>query len=140
MDSASGRASTAVHGFFFNDTATTEIYPLPLHDALPIYREAERVEPAHARRGGEGEVVGDFLGAGRHDGVESGGWRGPLVVPASNGDCTSRTAAVIHDELNIGLTDRGGTGVNDRAKRAACERENGHCCESTSHRFHPPMT
>src|SRR3989449_9430657 len=22
--------------FFFNDTATTEIYPLPLHDALPI--------------------------------------------------------------------------------------------------------
>src|SRR6202453_1952844 len=24
--------------FFFNDTATTEIYPLPLHDALPIPR------------------------------------------------------------------------------------------------------
>src|SRR2546430_9186029 len=23
--------------FFLNDTATTEIYPLPLHDALPIY-------------------------------------------------------------------------------------------------------
>src|SRR3712207_9170057 len=23
---------------FFNDTATTEIYPLPLHDALPISR------------------------------------------------------------------------------------------------------
>src|SRR2546425_11506458 len=27
--------------FFFNDTATTEIYTLPLHDALPIYREAQ---------------------------------------------------------------------------------------------------
>src|SRR2546429_7327660 len=26
--------------FFFNDTATTEIYPLSLHDALPIYIEA----------------------------------------------------------------------------------------------------
>src|SRR5256886_12779380 len=25
--------------FFFNDTATTEIYPLSLHDALPIYLE-----------------------------------------------------------------------------------------------------
>src|SRR3712207_8990473 len=25
--------------FFLNDTATTEIYPLPLHDALPIYLE-----------------------------------------------------------------------------------------------------
>src|SRR3712207_9091845 len=24
--------------FFFNDTATTEIYPLSLHDALPISR------------------------------------------------------------------------------------------------------
>src|SRR5438552_12959392 len=30
------------HCFFFNDTATTEIYTLSLHDALPIsvYREA----------------------------------------------------------------------------------------------------
>src|SRR3989442_13327862 len=25
--------------FFFNDTATTEIYTLSLHDALPIYRK-----------------------------------------------------------------------------------------------------
>src|SRR3712207_7749211 len=25
--------------FFFNDTATTEIYTLSLHDALPIYTE-----------------------------------------------------------------------------------------------------
>src|SRR3712207_7933402 len=27
--------------FFFNDTATTEIYTLSLHDALPIFRHAE---------------------------------------------------------------------------------------------------
>src|SRR5256885_8120832 len=27
--------------FFFNDTATTEIYTLSLHDALPIYLEAQ---------------------------------------------------------------------------------------------------
>src|SRR5260370_31554679 len=26
--------------FFFNDTATTEIYTLSLHDALPIYHDA----------------------------------------------------------------------------------------------------
>src|SRR3989441_7015489 len=31
--------------FFFNDTATTEIYTLSLHDALPICRR-----PAHDRR------------------------------------------------------------------------------------------
>src|SRR5215475_598194 len=28
--------------FFFNDTATTEIYTLSLHDALPIYGPASR--------------------------------------------------------------------------------------------------
>src|SRR5256885_17030653 len=27
--------------FFFNDTATTEIYTLSLHDALPIYRACD---------------------------------------------------------------------------------------------------
>ena len=29
-------AAEADFGFFFNDTATTEIYTLSLHDALPI--------------------------------------------------------------------------------------------------------
>src|SRR6266481_4365076 len=29
--------------FFFNDTATTEIYTLSLHDALPIYRDERRL-------------------------------------------------------------------------------------------------
>src|SRR5438874_8268466 len=29
--------------FFFNDTATTEIYTLSLHDALPIYRHRGRL-------------------------------------------------------------------------------------------------
>src|SRR2546429_5448848 len=31
-----GRLHAAVCFFFLNDTATTEISPLPLHDALPI--------------------------------------------------------------------------------------------------------
>src|SRR5437016_14564058 len=30
--------------FFFNDTATTEIYTLSLHDALPIYSRGQRIE------------------------------------------------------------------------------------------------
>src|SRR2546421_4522575 len=29
--------------FFFNDTATTEIYTLSLHDALPIFQNHERI-------------------------------------------------------------------------------------------------
>src|SRR3712207_8828545 len=31
--------------FFFNDTATTEIYTLSLHDALPICRRRQRFLP-----------------------------------------------------------------------------------------------
>src|SRR2546426_11600579 len=40
--------------FFFNDTATTEIYTLSLHDALPIYHAgcARRQRAA----GGAGEI------------------------------------------------------------------------------------
>src|SRR2546427_13040573 len=38
--------------FFFNDTATTEIYTLSLHDALPISRGTpSRRSPIAARRG-----------------------------------------------------------------------------------------
>src|SRR2546422_7644228 len=34
--------------FFFNDTATTEIYTLSLHDALPISRDRERASRRRA--------------------------------------------------------------------------------------------
>src|SRR3712207_7672903 len=33
--------------FFFNDTATTEIYTLSLHDALPILANLRRVVESH---------------------------------------------------------------------------------------------
>src|SRR2546423_6583570 len=33
--------------FFFNDTATTEIYTLSLHDALPISFSSGKVRPNH---------------------------------------------------------------------------------------------
>src|SRR6202051_5424375 len=40
--------------FFFNDTATTEIYTLSLHDALPIYHVADAFDqgtpPGQAER------------------------------------------------------------------------------------------
>src|SRR5438874_6453889 len=38
--------------FFFNATATTEIYTLSLHDALPIRRWADEITP-----GPDGDVV-----------------------------------------------------------------------------------
>src|SRR3712207_8493795 len=45
--------------FFFNDTATTEIYTLSLHDALPISGAALRPAPALRPAAGRG---------GRHGG------------------------------------------------------------------------
>src|SRR2546427_3090103 len=47
--------------FFFNDTATTEIYTLSLHDALPIWRSA------HAgQHFDQGRVFGGWQIAGLH--------------------------------------------------------------------------
>src|SRR5438105_12494667 len=44
--------------FFFNDTSTTEIYTLSLHDALPICRAHRRLDREAARLEGELDVVG----------------------------------------------------------------------------------
>src|SRR3712207_7432874 len=62
--------------FFFNDTATTEIYTLSLHDALPICRAARRhardLLPADPERAGL-PAGGDPLRLGLgHDGAAAG--------------------------------------------------------------------
>src|SRR2546427_7135770 len=44
--------------FFFNDTATTEIYTLSLHDALPIWCGHVRRRPRPAGTGGRGDRGG----------------------------------------------------------------------------------
>src|SRR5256885_15969378 len=44
--------------FFFNDTATTEIYTLSLHDALPILERPELPETIR----GESKLVLDEIG------------------------------------------------------------------------------
>src|SRR3712207_9394440 len=57
---------------FYNDSATTEIYTLSLHDALPISREeSEQPQRAHAGTGPGADddmvVDGDAEGARRND-------------------------------------------------------------------------
>src|SRR5688572_33496341 len=56
--------------FFFNDTATTEIYTLSLHDALPIF--GDLADRCPLRRMGPmtpGGIVGDAIGGiGDHHG------------------------------------------------------------------------
>src|SRR5437667_9280895 len=44
--------------FFFNDTATTEIYTLSLHDALPIYSDGRRGSDDRQRNAGLREREG----------------------------------------------------------------------------------
>src|SRR5690606_40972150 len=44
--------------FSFNDTATTEIYPLSLHDALPISQRAQPLSLV-ATKGHSNETAGD---------------------------------------------------------------------------------
>src|SRR3712207_8166923 len=50
--------------FFFNDTATTEIYTLSLHDALPIYGSGERVEEVTDLPQGHAEALLDLAQGG----------------------------------------------------------------------------
>src|SRR2546422_6967036 len=66
--------------FFFNDTATTEIYTLSLHDALPICQR-QRVE----RRGLESR-------SGRRAEAAGGGPPLRLVVQARRGTCVKEAA------------------------------------------------
>src|SRR6266496_6681571 len=49
--------------FFFNDTATTEIYTLSLHDALPIYGVRPGAPPLRQDTRA-GRLVGRLGGAG----------------------------------------------------------------------------
>src|SRR5207249_7695400 len=54
------RSTIMSYFFFFNDTATPEIYTLSLHDALPICFDA----PRHLQRVGPGEFLDDEEEAG----------------------------------------------------------------------------
>src|SRR2546430_13333730 len=56
--------------FFFNDTATTEIYTLSLHDALPISRESPAtvcVEVSNRGRAGGSARTGKRRAIGRRN-------------------------------------------------------------------------
>src|SRR2546429_9631347 len=48
---------TIIVFFFFNDTATTEIYTLSLHDALPILPASQRLSAASPSTPCAGSVV-----------------------------------------------------------------------------------
>src|SRR2546430_15460542 len=70
--------------FFFNDPATTEIYTLSLHDALPIYAVLVEVaagerEPGVAGDGGEGELMALLVAGAQHQPLPVGAGRAPRM-------------------------------------------------------------
>src|SRR2546427_6021724 len=78
--------------FFFNDTATTEIYTLSLHDALPI--SPDTLTPSR------GPV---FLCTHMHK-PTGGGSMGPLVVLAySGGDRKSTRLNSSHSQISYAV-------------------------------------
>src|SRR2546427_11541821 len=110
--------------FFFNDTATTEIYTLSLHDALPILlgrRGRERpgradvedhdawpgaelepaagVEVAQGRVAHEEERVPEHL----HAGLKPVGGRHGVVVPGRPALLSKRALAVLRSEQKARL-------------------------------------
>src|SRR2546430_3860537 len=78
--------------FFFNDTATTEIYTLSLHDALPIYR----LDPDHAGLVQE-RVVGHARRRQR-PGVREGGAR-----PGRGADRKSTRLNSSHSQISYAV-------------------------------------
>src|SRR6266567_6529502 len=90
--------------FFFNDTATTEIYTLSLHDALPISRPGRAAtcttepEPRSRRYGATAWVSHSAVPAltsimsRRSSGVAASAsprWYVPMVLTSTSGDPTS---------------------------------------------------
>src|SRR5690554_7817570 len=86
--------------FFFNDTATTEIYTLSLHDALPIYGQRRlQLVPAEYEDGGPCYKLHQWLQQNARDygfffpyaryqgGVAAEPWHlsyAPLALPCQN--------------------------------------------------------
>src|SRR3712207_8833513 len=62
--------------FFFKNTATTEIYPLPLHDALPIWLRVHVIPPLdgiYAQWDFNANRMKRFYNSSRLDGVDVDG-------------------------------------------------------------------
>src|SRR2546430_10143754 len=71
------RADTSIL-FFFNDPATTEIYPLSLHDALPISISEPR--DAAAAPTGTGPAVRRLTAAALHELLRDAGSPVPRLI------------------------------------------------------------
>ena len=89
--------------FFFNDTATTEIYTLSLHDALPIYDDSEIINIGT----GEDLSIGDL--AALIKGITS--YDGEIVYDVTKPDGTPRKLLDVSKLNSLGWKAK--TGLRD---------------------------
>src|SRR3712207_9532200 len=82
--------------FFFNDTATTEIYTLSLHDALPIFQIVGPVE-------GEPPHVGRLDADRRPAGTAVETAEGALLVPCLQKDRKSTRLNSSHANISYAV-------------------------------------
>src|SRR2546427_1170640 len=83
--------------FFFNDTATTEIYTLSLHDALPICFEHELAVIVAARA-----VAGALLAGQRHQ-VEVAARGAARIVAIVHADRKSTRLNSSHSQISYAV-------------------------------------
>src|SRR5688572_7395617 len=105
--------------FFFNDTATTEIYTLSLHDALPIFTtQAWAAYNRNQRTFPDGmlEQVASALEKVEHDaGLVLGDPKRPLLVSVRSGARVSMPG-MMETVLNLGLNDETVEGLAARTQ------------------------
>src|SRR3712207_8423037 len=93
--------------FFFNDTATTEIYTLSLHDALPISGDPAGVEAVGDRIGperrGEQPHGGDALAADERDHPPADGSHDGDDGPDGDGDRKSTRLNSSHANISYAV-------------------------------------
>src|SRR2546422_11564427 len=82
--------------FFFNDTATTEIYTLSLHDALPIWPVEDPPGDRGVRAAAPGAGTAHRSGGGRVHGSVGSARRGrrDRGVPSVHDDARGREAEI----------------------------------------------
>src|SRR5438270_326659 len=102
--------------FFFNDTATTEIYTLSLHDALPIFgfeiegRLGRAMNPRHYHRGWHCTATLGTIGAaaavGRIFGLDAGALDHAIAIAASEASGLKENFGTMVKPLHAGLAAR----------------------------------
>src|ERR1039457_827535 len=105
--------------FFFNDTATTEIYTLSLHDALPIYICRNEGDLLHRRDGSACHPLGAAARFPDHGGGRACERYGlPRIAPARKGR---------PDPLAVGTRDGGALRATARAALLPVDAGRGSC-------------